>query len=105
MKNFTLHIFGYGETQINGDEFSVKVKTDTLTKVQPLVDAIWSLKPEDSNALQNFHAINIFNFNDIRYMSKDGFSVKTTPALKTLIENLIAELKVAFDALPPKPTN
>jgi hypothetical protein len=104
MKHFTLHIFGYGETQINGDEFSVKVKTETLTEVQPLVDAVWSLKPKESTAVQEFHAINVFNFDEIRYMTKDGFNVKTTPALKTLIENLIAELKVAFDNLPPKPT-
>jgi len=104
MKHFTLHIFGYGETQINGDEFSVKVKTETLTEVQPLVDAVWSLKPAESTAVQKFHAINVFNFDEIRYMTKDGFNVKTTPDLKTLIENLIAELKVAFDNLPPKPT-
>ena len=103
MTHFTLHIFGYGETQINGNEFSVKVKTDTLTKVQPLVDAVWSLKPADSTAVKEFHAINFFNFDDVRYMTKDGFNVKTTPALKTLIENLIAELKVVFDSLPPKP--
>jgi hypothetical protein len=104
MKHFTLHIFGYGETQINGDEFSIKVKTDTLTKVQPLIDAVWSLKPVDSTAVQKFHAINVFNFNNVGYMTKNGFNVKTTPALKTLIENLIAELKVVFDALPPNPT-
>jgi hypothetical protein len=76
MTHFTLHIFGYGETQINGDEFSVKVKTDTLTKVQPLVDAIWNAKPQDSDAEQKFHAINIFNNNEIRYMSKKGFTLK-----------------------------
>jgi len=106
MTHFTLHIFGYGETQINGDEFSIKVKTDTLTKVQPLVDAVWALKPANSTAVQQFHAVNIFDFNDIRYMTKDGFNVKTNPALKTLIENLIAELKVAYDAsvTPPAPT-
>ena len=103
MTHFTLHIFGYGETQINGDEFSVKVKTDTLTKVQPLVDAVWNLKPADSNAVQQFHAVNVFNFDNIRYMTKDGFNIKTTPALKTLIEDLIAELKVAFDNLPQQP--
>jgi hypothetical protein len=101
MTHFTLHIFGYGETQINGDEFSIKVKTETLTKVQPLVNAIWTLKPEDSDAEENFHAINIFNFDNIRYMSKKGFNLKGTPSLKTLTEDLIAELKVAFDALPP----
>jgi len=100
MTHFTLHIFGYGETQINGDEFSVKVKTDTLTKVQPLVDAVWSLRPADSTAVKEFHAINFFGFDDVRYMTKDGFNLKKTPELKTLIENLIAELKVAFDSLP-----
>ena len=102
MTHFTLHIFGYGETQVNGDEFSVKVKTTTLLKVQPLVDAIWALKPADSQAEQKFHAINIFNFNEIRYLSKNGFALKTTEELKTLIEALLAELKLAFDALPPK---
>jgi hypothetical protein len=105
MTHFTIHIFGYGETQINGNEFSIKVKTDTLTKVQPLADAVWALKPADSEAVQAFHAINIFNYNDIRYMTKNGFNVKTTPALKVLIDELIAELQVAFDALPPKPEN
>ena len=100
MKHFTIHIFGYGETQINGDEFSVKVKTDTLTKVQPLIDAIWALKPADSNAQQEFHAINIFSYEDFRYMSKGGFADKVTNDLKVLIDDLIAELKVAFDAKP-----
>lgn len=103
MKHFTIHIFGYGETQINGDEFSIKVDSTTLTKAQPLVDAVWALKPADSQAEQDFRAVNVFGFNDIRYMTKNGYNVKTTPALKTLIEDLIAELKVAFDALPPKP--
>jgi len=98
MENFTIHIFGYGETQINGDEFSVKVKTETLNKVQPLVSAIWALKPSESLALQDFHAINLFNYNDIRYNSKDGFSLKTEPTLKVLIDELIVELKSAYDA-------
>lgn len=100
MNHFTIHVFGYGETQVNGDEFSVKVPTDSLTEVQPLVDAIWAEKPADSTAEQNFHAINIFNYTDLRYMSKNGFSIKGTPDNKVLIDNLIAELRVAFDALP-----
>jgi hypothetical protein len=97
MKNFTIHIFGYGETQINSDEFSVKVKTTNLTKVQPLVTDIWSKKPTDSDAEQNYHAINIFNHSDIRYMSKKGFSIKGEDAadLKTKIDELIDELRTA----------
>jgi hypothetical protein len=93
MENFTIHVFGYGETQINSNEFSVKVKTSELKKVQPLVDAIWSKKPEDSNAEQKFHAINLFGFNDVRYLSKDGFDVKDDADLKPLIEELITELE------------
>jgi hypothetical protein len=76
MENFTIHIFGYGETQINSNEFSIKVKTTDLTKVQPLVDAIWGKKPEGSLAEEKYHAINIFNHNDLRWMSKDGFELK-----------------------------
>lgn len=98
MTHFTIHIFGYGDTQINGDEFSVKAKTETLTKVQPLVDAIWALKPTDSDAEQQYHAINIFNYDNIAYMSKNGFNVKTTPELKTLLDDLIIELKANPDA-------
>jgi hypothetical protein len=100
MKHFTIHIFGYGETQINGDDFSVKVKTDTLKKVQPLIDAIWALKPAESQAEKEFHAINIFSYEDFRYMSKGGFADKLTNDSKVLIDDLIEELKVAFDALP-----
>ena len=103
MTHFTLHIFGYGETQINGDEFSVKVKTDTLTKVQSLIDAVWDLRPENSEAEQLFHAVHIFNYTEIRYVTKNGFSVKTTSDLNLLIDDLIAELKVASDALANAP--
>jgi hypothetical protein len=36
-------------------------------------------------------------------MTENGFNLETTPALKTLIEDLIAELKVAFNNLPQQP--
>lgn len=93
MENFTIHIFGYGETQINSKDLSVKVKTTELTKAQPLVDAIWAKKPEDSDAEQTFHVIHCFGFDDVRYGSKKGFSLKKDASLKPLIEELIAELE------------
>jgi hypothetical protein len=99
MENFTLHIFGYGETQINSKEFSVKVASSSLETLTPLVNAIWDKKPEDSLAEEKYHAINIFNYDDIRWMSKDGFSLKNEEDLKTFIDDLIAELKAAKDAL------
>ena len=100
MKHFLIKIFGSGDTQIKGDEFSIKVKTNTLRKAKPLIDAIWALRPTDIEPQKDFECINIFDFNDLRYLTKNGFSLKTTPELKAKIENLIAELKLAYDALP-----
>lgn len=102
MENFTIHIFGYGETQINSKEFSVKVSTKTLQKVTPLVDAIWNEKPEGSTAEENYHVVNLFGYNDIRWVSKDGFQLKEQQDLATLIDDLIVELRTAYDSLPKK---
>lgn len=105
MENFTIHVFGYGETQINSKDLSVKVATDTLTTVTPLVEAIFAKKPADNPAvISPFHAINIFGYNDIRWIVKDSFSVKDDEELKPLIDALIAELQVAKDNLPVEPT-
>lgn len=98
MENFTIHIFGYGETQINSKELSIKVSTDTLTTVTPLVEAIFAKKPADNPAvISPFHAINIFGYDDIRWVNKDSFTVKDDADLIPLIDALIAELQVAKD--------
>ena len=97
MENFTIHIFGYGETQINSKEFSVKVVTTTLQTVTPLVNAIWNKRPEDSTAEENYHVVNLFGHNDIRWVSKDGFKLKDQQDLVTFIDDLIAELRTAYD--------
>jgi hypothetical protein len=93
MENFTIHIFGYGETQINSNKFSKKIKTTELTKVKPLVDNIWSKKPLDLETAEKYHVIHIFNYNDIRFVSKDGFQLVTEEDLKPLIDDLILEMK------------
>ena len=93
MENFTIHIFGYGETQINSNEFSNKIVTTELTKVKPLVDAIWNKKPLDLETEEKYHVIHIFGYNDIRCTSKDGFDLKDQDDLKPLIDDLILELK------------
>lgn len=98
MENFTIHIFGYGETQINSKDLSIKVSTDTLTSVTPLLNGIFAKKPADNTTLvTEFHAVNLFGYNDIRWMSKDAFDVKDEATLKTLIDNLITELQTAKD--------
>ena len=94
MENFTIHIFGYGETQINSQELSVKVKTDSLTTTTPLISAIFTKKPvENQTLITDYHAINIFNYKDIRWMAKDGFDVKDDSDLQPLIDSLIEELQ------------
>jgi hypothetical protein len=101
MENFTIHVFGYGETQINSKDLSIKVATNTLTTVTPLVAGVFAKKPADNTTLvTDFHAINFFGHNDIRWMSKDGFNVRNEASLKTLIDNLIAELQTAKDNQP-----
>jgi hypothetical protein len=103
MENFTIHIFGYGETQINSQDLSVKVSTNSLTTVTPLVEAIFSEKPADNTStIDNFHAINIFGYNDVRWISKDteGFSVENDDELTPLIDALIVELEATQTNTP-----
>lgn len=98
MENFTIHVFGYGETQINSKDLSVKVSTDTLITVTPLVAEIFAKKPADNPTLvTEFHAINLFGYNDAHWTSKESFKVKEDVNLKPLIDALIAELQTAKD--------
>ena len=98
MENFTIHIFGYGETQINSHDLSIKVHNDTLTSITPLLNGIFAKKPADNTTLvTEFHAVNLFGYNDIRWMSKDTFNVKDEATLKPLIDALISELQTAKD--------
>jgi len=102
MENFTIHIFGYGETQINSQELSVKVATDTLTTVNPLIEAIFAKKPADNPTLiTEFHAINLFGYTDVRWQVQDNsFNVENDVELVPLIDALIAELQAVKDAQP-----
>lgn len=98
--NSTIHIFGYGETQINSKNLSIKVATASLTKVQAIIDALWSKKPAENEATEKaYYAINIFNKKDIRWQSKQGFSIIDKEAeITPLIDELIAELQVLKNA-------
>ena len=100
MENFTIHIFGYGETQINSKDLSVKVKTDSLTTVQAVINQVFSKKPSDNPTLvTDFHAINLFGFNDVRWQCKDSFNDKDDADLKPLVEALITQLQESKDAI------
>ena len=98
MENFTIHIFGYGETQINSKDLSIKVKTNTLKGVQPIINQIFLKKPDDNTTIiTDFHAITLFNYNDIRWQSKNSFNDKDDEDLKPLIDDLIEELQKIKD--------
>jgi hypothetical protein len=69
----TIHIFGYGETQIIGDDkMNKKFNTTDLTKVQDVVNYAYSLKPEGNEAPKEYHAINIFRDSQIHFIPKDS---------------------------------
>jgi hypothetical protein len=85
MKNFnTIHIFGYGETQLISSDSNKKVATSILTKVQAVIDNVYSKKPADNNAGVEHHAINIFNdmFADYTSKTKDEKSFRVEYKLK-----------------------
>ena len=90
----TIHIFGYGETQLIGNGFNKKVPTSALTTAQPVVDNVYSTKPEDNNATPEYHAVNIFYnmFADFQPQSGNAFRTQYADLDATLIEALVAEI-------------
>jgi hypothetical protein len=99
----TLHIFGYGETQLIGDKVNFKTATSNLLAAQPVVDDVYSHKPVDSDASASYHAVNIFNdmFADFQPNSGTGFRVQYSELNQILIDALVEEI-VAL--IPPSTT-
>jgi glycerol-3-phosphate cytidylyltransferase-like family protein len=95
----TLHIFGYGETQVIGQygETPVNKKTESsqLTSVQAVVDDVLAHKPADVTLqTTEYHAVNIFNnmFADFQPKEGKGFRVPFDQLNKALIDSLVAEV-------------
>jgi hypothetical protein len=93
----TIHIFGYGETQLISSDSNKKVATSILTKLQAVIDNVYSKKPADNNAGTEYHAINIFNnmFADYLPKARDEkcFRVEYKNLDATLINELVEEIK------------
>ena len=101
MENFTIHIFGYGETQINSKDLSIKVPNDSLTTVTSLIAEIFAKKPADNpTVITDLHAISIFGYESFMWQSKKSFNFKNENELKPFIDALIAELQTAKDNQP-----
>jgi len=100
----TIHIFGYGESQIigQGDDdkgFSNKVPTSTLTKVSPFIDDLFTHQPQGNQSVKTeYHVVHIFHGNEVRFASKtkdvEGFSVKIDQLNQTILQELVDELAV-----------
>ena len=98
----TIHIFGYGETQIIGDKLNHKAQTSTFaTAVTAVIENIFSKKPADSTLTSiEYHAINIFHnmFSDFQPKESKGFRVKHEDLDAALIEALANEV---IASVPP----
>lgn len=80
---------------------SIKVSTDALTTVTPLVTEIFAKKPEDNPALiTDLHLISIFGYTNFMWQGKKSFNFKNEEDFKLLIDALIAELQIAKDNQP-----
>tara|TARA_R110000751_G_scaffold57569_4_gene122035 strand:- start:65 stop:373 length:309 start_codon:yes stop_codon:yes gene_type:complete len=101
MSNFnTIHVFAYGETQIIG-KTSGKVKSSSLTTLQPLINHIKSFKP--SKVIdRNYNVIHIHQNQTLSYLGKGSlkentsFTVKWKDLDQLLLATLIKEIEVAL---------
>ena len=101
----TIHIFGYGETQIIGKDLNKKVATSSLTKVQDVIDMVYATKPQDNPCTKEYHAINIFEgmFSDFqpKAQGEKGFRTQWDKLTQATIDALVLEM----EALPSETPN
>ena len=90
----TLHIFGYGETQVITDTENKKVATDSIVGVQALVDDLYSKKPSDNPATSDYRTITILNdmFADYSDESGNSFRVDYSELNAALIDAVVLEV-------------
>jgi hypothetical protein len=93
----TLHIFGYGETQVITDTENKKVATDSIVGVQAVVDDLYSKKPADNPATSDYRVISIFNdmFADYSDELGNNFRVDYSELNAALIDALVTEVENA----------
>lgn len=92
----TLHIFGFGDVQVIAKAGGKTKKATDLTKLQAVVDNIWSNKPQDHTGTKEYHAINIFEgmFADWQSKTKGekGYRVKSDSLDLQIIQQLVDEI-------------
>jgi hypothetical protein len=90
----TLHIFGYGETQVITDTENKKVDTDSIVGVQLVVDDIYSKKPAGNPATIDYATITILNDIFADYSDEEGnhFRVDYSELNAALIDAVVLEV-------------
>ena len=90
----TLHIFGYGETQVITDTKNKKVATDSIVGVQLVVDDLYSKKPADNPATTDYRTITILNDIFADYSDEEGnhFRVDYSELNAALIDAVVLEV-------------
>lgn len=90
----TLHIFGYGESQVITDTINKKAPNEDLADDQSVVDMVYALKPSGNPATANYRNINIFNNMFADYSDNDGntFRVDYSELDSALIDALVQEV-------------
>ena len=92
----TLHIFGFGDVQVISKDGGATKKAATLTKLQAVIDNVWSTKPTDNTSTKEYHAINIFEgmFADwqTKVPKEKGFRTEYSKLDNSLIQQLVDEV-------------
>ena len=91
----TLHIFGFGDVQVITKDGGATKKSATLTKLQAVIDNVWSTKLDNTSTKQ-YHAINIFEGMFVDWQTKvpkeKGFRTEYSKLDNSLIQQLVDEV-------------
>ena len=104
----TLHIFSFGDVQVITKDGGATKKASDLTKLQAVIDNVWSFKPAESPITKEYHAINIFEGMFADWQPKQpkekGFRTEYAKLDNATIQALIDEVLAPVPPVTPTPT-
>lgn len=95
----TIHVFGYGETQVIGKDVNKKVDSTSVTSLTNFINHVKLFKPADVT-LTDHHVIHVFHGDSVRYLGKGtdnkdektSFIVKWSEVDSTLVDAIVNEV-------------
>ena len=86
----TLHIFGFGTNQAIGNDYNIQKPASDCPETLTVVEGIYALKPSESTASSDYHAINCFNnmFIDYQPNSGDSFRIQWSDIPTELLDQI-----------------